>query len=47
MLIADAVQVVIGVLEYVLPATFVWSLTHIIVSAVVKAATGRTGKVGL
>lgn len=37
----NVVQFTLGVLEYVLPAVFVWNLTDVLVCAVVGAATGR------
>lgn len=45
--ISDSVQVVVEILHYVLPATFVWCFAHVIVSAVIKAATGKTERCGL
>lgn len=43
--VADAVQTIINVLTYVLPAVFLWAMTDRIVRSVVRAATG--GKWGL
>ena len=37
----DIVTFTLHVLEYVLPAVFVWNLTDVLVKAVVGAATGR------
>lgn len=45
--ISESVDFALYVLRYVLPAAFVWSLTHVAVKAIIKAATGRTVDHGL
>lgn len=39
--LSNVLQFTLHVLEYVLPAVFVWNLTDVIVKAIVGAATGR------
>ena len=39
--LSNVLQFTLHVLEYVLPAVFVWNLTDVIVKAIVCAATGR------
>lgn len=40
--ISDVVSTMLKLLEYVLPAAFIWALTDKAVHAIVRAATGRT-----
>lgn len=40
--ISDVVSTMLQLLEYVLPAAFIWALTDKAVHAVIRAATGRT-----
>lgn len=40
--IADVVSTMLSILTYVLPAAFIWALTDKAVTAVIKAATGRS-----
>ncbi len=39
--LSNVLQFTLHVLEYVLPAVFVWNLTDVVVKAIVGAATGR------
>lgn len=39
--LSNVLQFTLHVLEYVLPAVFVWNLTDVLVKAIVGAATGR------
>lgn len=40
--IADVVQTMLHLLQYVLPAAFIWAMTDKAVRAVIRAATGRS-----
>ena len=40
--IADVVSTMLSILTYVLPAAFIWALTDKAVTAIIKAATGRS-----
>lgn len=40
--IADIVSTMLSILTYVLPAAFIWALTDKAVTAIIRAATGRT-----
>lgn len=42
MLVSDAVDTIVSILQYVLPAAFIWAITDRIVRSIIKAATGRS-----
>lgn len=42
--LADVVQMIISILQYVLPAVFLWALTEKAVRCIVSAATGKSYK---
>lgn len=39
--ISDVVSTMLKILEYVLPAAFIWALTDKAVCSIIRAATGR------
>lgn len=42
MAVNDVVSTILNILEYVLPAAFIWAITDRVVRAVIKAAVGRS-----
>lgn len=42
MSVADSSSFILQLLQYVLPAAFIWALTDRAVTAIIRAATGRS-----